>query len=101
MEPEHLRALLEGVRSGLRTPEEALEILRTLPFEDLGYAQVDHHRFLRQGFPEVIFCPGKTADQIVGIATRLRRHEVPVLATRAQPAVAAALTAALPAVPYQ
>jgi NCAIR mutase (PurE)-related protein len=100
MEPDQLLRLLEAVRDGERTPGEALEALRTLPFEDLGYAQVDHHRFLRQGFPEVIYCQGKTAEQVVGIATRMRGHQVPVLATRADPAVAAALSAALPDVQY-
>ncbi len=100
MEPEQLRQLLESVREGRRTTDEALELLRTLPFEDLGYAQIDHHRFLRQGFPEVILCQGKTVEQIVGIATRLRTNTVPVLATRAAPAVATALAEALPATVY-
>ena len=95
MEPEQLRALLNAVRDGKRSPEEALEALRTLPFEDLGYAQVNHHRFLRQGFPEVILGQGKTAEQIVGIASRLRSHDVPVLVTRISPAAAAALATSL------
>jgi pyridinium-3,5-biscarboxylic acid mononucleotide synthase len=100
MEPEQLRALLHAVRAGERSPEEALEALRTLPFEDLGYAQVDHHRFLRQGFPEVILGQGKTPEQVAGIAARLRRHDVPVLVTRIAPAAAAALAAALSPVTY-
>ena len=95
MEPEQLRALLTAVRDGERSPDEALETLRSLPFEDLGYAQVDHHRYLRQGFPEVIFGQGKTPEQIVGIASRLRVHNVPVLVTRISAAAAEALRAAL------
>jgi pyridinium-3,5-biscarboxylic acid mononucleotide synthase len=100
MEPEQLRALLHAVRAGERSPEEALEALRTLPFEDLGYAQVDHHRFLRQGFPEVIFGQGKTPEQVAGIAERLFRHGVPVLVTRIAPAAAATLAATLAPVTY-
>ena len=100
MEPELLRALLESVRDGTRTPDEALQELRALPFEDLGYATVDHHRFLRQSFPEVIYCQHKTAEQVVGIATRLRAHGAPVLATRADPGIADALAAALSGAQY-
>lgn len=100
MQPERLRELLDAVRLGTRTPEEAFDDLRTLPFEDIGYAHVDHHRHLRQGFPEVIFCQGKTIEQIVGIATRLRREDSPVLATRVEPAVADALASTLPAVQH-
>lgn len=100
MEPDQLRALLFAVRDGERSPDDALEALRSLPFEDLGYAQVDHHRYLRQGFPEVIFGQGKTAEQIVGIAERLRVHAVPVLVTRVGGEAAQALREALPAVHY-
>jgi pyridinium-3,5-biscarboxylic acid mononucleotide synthase len=100
MEPEQVRALLADVRAGIRSPDEALEALRSLPFEDLGYAQVDHHRFLRQGFPEVIFGQGKTPEQIVGIASRLRTNNVPVLVTRVSPPAAVALATALTPVRY-
>jgi NCAIR mutase (PurE)-related protein len=95
MEPDQLRALLRAVRDGERSPDDALETLRSLPFEDLGYAQVDHHRYLRQGFPEVIFGQGKTPEQIVGIAERLRVHAVPVLVTRVSGEAAQALSVAL------
>ncbi|MGI8913259.1 MAG: nickel pincer cofactor biosynthesis protein LarB [Chloroflexota bacterium] len=100
MEPEQLRMLLNAVRDGVRSPDEALEALRVLPYEDLGYAQVDHHRFLRQGFPEVIYGEGKTPEQIVGIASRLRVNAVPVLVTRLSPPAAKALAAALDPVTY-
>ncbi|MEN6428954.1 MAG: 1-(5-phosphoribosyl)-5-amino-4-imidazole-carboxylate carboxylase, partial [Phycisphaerales bacterium] len=60
MQPEHLRQLLEQVKGGQIGVDDAMERLRHLPFEDLGFARVDHHRQLRKGFPEVIFCPGKT-----------------------------------------
>jgi hypothetical protein len=65
--------------------------LKTLPYEDLGFAAVDHHRAMRQGMPETIFCDGKTAGQVVEIARRMMRQGGPVLATRVEPSVARAL----------
>lgn len=70
---------------------QALERLRTLPFEDLGFAAVDHHRSIRQGFPEVIFCEGKTQAQTLAIARGLLKKGGPLLATRVSPPVARAL----------
>ncbi len=91
MDPESLRTLLERVAQGTLPPEEALEHLRDLPFENLGFAHVDHHRALRTGHPEVIFCQGKTSEQIVAIAERLVERQSQVLATRIVPDAAAAL----------
>ncbi len=71
--------------------DDALEQLKTLPYEDLGFARVDHHRQLRRGFPEVIFCPGKTTQQIVAIFGTLAQRGNNVLATRAAPEVFEAL----------
>jgi len=68
-----------------------LSRLRTLPFEDLGFASLDHHRAIRQGFPEVIFCEGKTEQQVVGIARGLLKTSQPLLATRVEPNIARAL----------
>ena len=83
MNREELLKLLSQVHSGEVTPETAVEQLRHLPYEDLGFARMDNHRALRQGFPEVIFCEGKTAEQFTAIAERiLARHGV-LLATRA------------------
>lgn len=73
------------VSEGNIAPDEALSLLRDLPYEDLGFAKVDLHRTLRQGLPEVIFCPGKTPDQIAEIAARLRQHHDVILASRATP----------------
>jgi NCAIR mutase (PurE)-related protein len=87
--PERLERLLNSVRSRKVTVTRALEQLRSLPFEDLGFASLDHHRSLRQGFPEVILCEGKTAAQIRDIAKALLKHHRPFLATRATPQVAA------------
>ena len=63
--------------------EEALDRLKSLPFEDLGFANVDHHRSLRQGFPEVIYGPGKTPEQVAAIVESMSRHQHNVLVTRA------------------
>ena len=91
MNASDLQKLLEQVRSGKVTIQDALHELRTLPYEDLGFASIDHHRSLRQGFPEVIYCQGKTKSQIVDIARTLLKKGNPLLATRVQPEVARAL----------
>jgi len=78
-----LRELLEGVRGGKLTVDAALERMRHLPFEDLGFAKVDHHRALRHGMPEVILGKGKTPEQVVAIAQHLLKRVKNVLITRA------------------
>lgn len=89
MNPERLEQLLGDVKKGSVTVSEAIEQLRSLPFEDLGFASLDHHRSIRQGFPEVVLCEGKTQTQIKAIAKVLLKHHRPFLATRATPQVAA------------
>jgi len=91
MNQQQLTKLLQEVRAGNVSISKALTQLRTLPFEDLGFASVDHHRALRQGFPEVILCEGKTSTQILAIAKKLLKSEGPFLATRAEPAIAKGL----------
>lgn len=81
---ERLRLLLARVASGETQAESAMEELRHLPFEDLDFAKVDQHRQLRQGIPEVIFCPGKTPAQVLGIAKALLKKNDFVLASRAE-----------------
>lgn len=93
MDREKVRALLEEVAGGTLTPEQALARLRSLPYDDLRFARVDLHRSLRHGVPEAVFCAGKTPEQVVAIVERLAEHHDDVLATRAEPAVAAALLA--------
>jgi len=75
--------LLDQVRKGTLSPDDAVGKLRHLPFEDLGFANIDHHRSLRAGFPEVVFGQGKTPAQVAAIFSRLARHEKNVLVTRA------------------
>lgn len=83
MNREHLRRLLLNVRKGTVGVNEALIQLRDLPYEDLGYAKIDHHRALRQGFPEVIFARGKTIEQVEGVVERMLKRPQNVLITRA------------------
>ncbi|HEX9021241.1 MAG TPA: nickel pincer cofactor biosynthesis protein LarB, partial [Nitrospirota bacterium] len=83
MNKSELAKLLQNVRAGKIEVEAALSRLRHLPFEDVVYAHIDHHRHLRHGMPEVIYCEGKTLDQVVGIAGRMLKAGSDVLATRA------------------
>ncbi|NLX12149.1 MAG: nickel pincer cofactor biosynthesis protein LarB [Phycisphaerales bacterium] len=83
MDEQALRELLSGVRERRVSLDEAIRACRNLPFEDLGFAKVDHHRSLRCGFPEVIYCAGKTTAQVVEIFERRRVGGGNVLATRA------------------
>ncbi len=87
MEVEKLKILFEKVKSGEIEVSDALKSLRTLPFEDLGFSKIDHHRQLRTGFPEVIFCQGKTDDQVTQISERILNAGHPLLATRATPSM--------------
>jgi NCAIR mutase (PurE)-related protein len=88
MEPKNLKALLEQLRDGQVTVDAAMGELASLPFRDLGFAQVDHHRHLRNGFPEVVLGLGKSAEQIAAILGELARGGANLLATRVGPAEA-------------
>jgi NCAIR mutase (PurE)-related protein len=92
--------LLQNIKSGKMTIASALEKLKNLPFENLDFALVDHHRQLRQGFPEVIYCPGKTLDQIKKITAAILRYQAVLLATRAEAKVYQALKLKFPQVAY-
>lgn len=82
MDPKQIRALLERVQKGGTTVEDAVRELADLPYKDLGFARVDHHRHLRTGFPEVVLGLGKSAEQIGHIMAELARTGANVLATR-------------------
>jgi hypothetical protein len=84
--PQSILKLLRQVRAGKLSPDAAVERLRHLPFEDMGFAKLDHHRRLRTGMPEVVLAQGKTPRQVAGIFVRLARRGGNVLATRATPA---------------
>ncbi len=87
MNKSALATLLRSVRSGKTDVETALTRLKNLPFEDVVYAHIDHHRHLRHGMPEVIYCAGKTIGQVVGIAERMLKAESDILAMRADDAM--------------
>lgn len=91
MDEEQIRTLLEQLTSGAITADAVVERLKTLPFEDLGFAKIDHHRALRSGFPEVIFAQGKTPEQVAAIFERLCQDSPVVMATRADPEQAEAV----------
>ena len=100
MNQEQIRGILEQVEQGATTAAEAADrladLLRRLPFEDLGFARVDHHRAVRQGLPEVVFGAGKTPDQVAAIAERLVAAGQALLVTRADAADFAAVERAVP-----
>jgi NCAIR mutase (PurE)-related protein len=93
--------LLAQVRRGKLSPDEAVERLRHLPYEDLGFAKLDHHRALRMGMPEVVFGQGKTPQQTAQIFSRLAKQGGNVLATRASPEQFAAVNQLLPRAEYR
>jgi len=100
MDPKKLTAILQGVRSGRIDVEQALQRLKTLPFEDIGFATIDHHRSLRQGFPEVIWGEGKTAQQIIAIIKNMEEKGHNILATRVDKKKAAIIKKSVPRAQY-
>ena len=98
---ESIRKLFEEVRKGKITPDDAVARLRHMPFEDIGFAKVDHHRALRAGMPEVILGEGKTPAQVAGIFSRLAKHGGNVLATRANEKQFAAVKKKVRSVEYR
>ncbi|MGI8794404.1 MAG: nickel pincer cofactor biosynthesis protein LarB [Acidimicrobiales bacterium] len=98
MDEPAIRQLIDDVKSGAITPDDAVARLRRLPFADLGFARVDHHRALRQGQPEAVYGPGKSPEQCAAIVTELLAEPAggPVLLTRASPEQAEASLAANP-----
>ena len=101
MTETQLRALLEDVRSGASDIDSALDRMRHMPYEDLGFANIDHHRALRHGIPEVVFAQGKTAEHVVAIAGNLlERGAGNVLITRTNPSMAERFMSELPGGEY-
>lgn len=100
MMDERLRKLLEDFRDGRTSIEEAMSVLRDLPYQDLSYAVLDHHRGLRKGFPEVVFCPGKSPQQVVELISELSKRNDRVMATRADKDTFKAVEEVLPEARY-
>ncbi|MBE7520361.1 MAG: nickel pincer cofactor biosynthesis protein LarB [Thermoflexaceae bacterium] len=100
MDREALRELLEAVAAGDKPVEEAAARLERAPYDDLGFARVDHHRALRDGLPEVVLALGKTPEQVCAIARSILETAGRVLVTRIEPAHAAALAPAIPGMAF-
>lgn len=100
MDNAHLSQILTQLYNQSLSVDDALLQLKDLPFKDLGFAKVDHHRALRKGYPEVIFCQSKTPDQVVRIAQTQLAHGETVYGTRANDAVFEAVKAAIPDVEF-
>ncbi|MFQ5987074.1 MAG: nickel pincer cofactor biosynthesis protein LarB [Thermoplasmata archaeon] len=96
MDREKLRGLLRELQGGEISVGEAMESFRRLPFEDLGFAKLDTHRSIRRGFPEVVYCPGKSPDEVATILKGLSKDARRVLATRAEQEVFETVRGALP-----
>ncbi len=96
MEIRYLKRLLEDVRSGRLDTETALGQLKKLPYENLGFARIDHHRGMRGGVPEVVYCEGKTISQIQAIVSKISQYNENILATRAGPEVYAGVQEVIP-----
>lgn len=96
MDRHRLKRILTDVQSGEITLDNALEQLRSFPYEAIGFATLDHHRSIRQGFPEVIYCPGKTDAQVITLLQCMAEKECPTLATRVAPTLAAKVQKAFP-----
>ena len=93
MERRDVESLLRRLKAGEISVGETVEALRSLPFEELGYATLDTHRTLRRGYPEAVYCGGKTDEQVAGILERLSKNHRTVLATRARASTAGAVKA--------
>jgi NCAIR mutase (PurE)-related protein len=100
MNPKDLKRLLERVKNGKTSVDSAMKTLKTLPFEDIGFATLDHHRSLRKGFPEVIWGEGKTAFQISTIIKKMLRKNQPILVTRVDNRKAASIKKSIPKITY-
>lgn len=100
MNKEQMTALLEDIQQGRLSVEQGLDRLKKMPFEDLGFVKIDHHRALRSGFPEVVFCQGKTIEQVERIVRAMREHGTNLLLTRAEPELAERMRAIDPRLVY-
>lgn len=100
MDIQQLRGLLEEIQAGDVNIDSAMERLRTLPYEDVGFAKLDNHRQLRNGFPEVVFCQGKTNEQIIKILKKLSSHNKCIIGTRARADVFDAVKLEIPEAKY-
>ena len=100
MTPDEIKKILNQVKDGTSTVDEAMNILRDLPFEDAGFAKIDHHRELRTGYPEVILCSGKTTEQVVKIIGMMYAKGSDILGTRANAEIFERISSLYPEATY-
>jgi len=100
MDKEEIKRILQQFKSGQMEIKEVLDKLKHFPYDDLGFAKIDSHRQLRKGFPEVIFCQGKTVEQIIKIAKRIKETGGKIVATRATPEVYREIKKIIPELTY-
>lgn len=100
MDTRNIADTLKAYRDGVLSLEAAVDKLKILPYEELEFAKIDHHRATRQGFPEVVFCQGKTIPQVVAIMQRLAAHNSNILGSRATPEMYQAVLEAIPDAKY-
>ena len=100
MNEKDIKKILRDVKKGSMSESAAFETLKTLPFEDLGFANIDHHRSIRKGFPEVIYGKGKTSEQLIAILKSMSAKKCPVLATRIDKKKAAEIKKTFPKTKY-
>lgn len=100
MDKDRLMNILNDIKNGMIQPEDAYKQLALLPYTDLGFARIDHHRALRTDFPEVVYCPGKTVQQICLIIKELAAHNSNLLATRADQTVYLQVKELVPDISY-
>ncbi len=100
MNKKELEKLLKEVKSGKKSVDEAVDALKYFPYSDIGFARIDHHRELRTGYPEIIYCAGKTVEQVVGIFKIMSERENSVFGTRASEEMYKAVKKILPEVKY-
>ena len=100
MNKKELEILLKEVKSGKKSIDEAVDALKYFPYSDIGFARIDHHRELRTGYPEIIYCAGKTIEQVVGIFRIMKERENSVFGTRANEEMYKAVKKIFPKVKY-
>lgn len=100
MTGKELEKLLTDVKDGRKTVEEAFEVLKSFPYSDLGFARIDHHREIRTGYPEIIYCSGKTIDQVIEIIRVMSEKENNIIGTRASPEMYDRIKVIFPEVRY-
>lgn len=100
MTRNEIENLLKEIKTGKKTVEEALEVLQNFPYTDLGYAKIDHHREMRTGYPEIVYCAGKTIEQVVGIFKVMAAKENNVIGTRADETIFNSVKSIIPDATY-